>query len=124
MSERPIIAAAVVVFVAGAGFPFWFNAVRPPRPLDLRLPGGERECVAPVAYMRTSHQDLLLQWRDRVVRHGVHTFKAADGRVRELSLTRTCLDCHEKAGFCDRCHEYVAVAPDCWNCHNDPRTAP
>ena len=122
MSERGIIAAGIALFLAGACFPFWRNAVAPPRPLDLRLPQGQHECVAPVAYMRTSHGDLLEDWRDRVVRSGERVFSAPDGRVRELSLVRTCLDCHEKAGFCDRCHQYVAVEPDCWNCHVDPRS--
>jgi hypothetical protein len=122
MSERAIIAASLALFLAGASFPFLRNAVAPPRPLDLRLPQVERQCVRPVAYMRTSHGDLLLAWRDRVVRSGERVFTAPDGRVRELSLVRTCLDCHEKAGFCDRCHQYVAVAPDCWNCHVDPRS--
>ena len=121
MSERAIIATGIALFLAAACFPFWRNAAAPPRPLDLRLPAGERECIAPVAYMRASHGDLLLAWRDRVVRSGERVFTAPDGRVRELSLTRTCLGCHEKAAFCDRCHDYVAVAPDCWNCHVDPR---
>ena len=95
---------------------------RLPRPRKLPLPAGERQCVAPVAYMRTSHGDLLLEWRDRVVRAGERVFTAPDGRVRELSLVRTCLACHQKAEFCDRCHQYVAVAPECWSCHVDPRS--
>jgi len=71
--------------------------------------------------MGPSHGDLLPAWRHRVVRSGERVFTAPDGRVRELSLTRTCLGCHEKAAFCDRCHDYVAIGPDCWNCHVDPR---
>jgi len=74
MSERGIIAARIALFLAGACFPFWRNAAAPPRPLALRLPAGERECVAPVAYMRASHGDLLLAWRDRVVRSGERVF--------------------------------------------------
>jgi hypothetical protein len=121
MSERGIVAAGIALFLAGACFPFWRSAVSPPRPLDMRLPSGERECVAPLAYMRPSHGDLLLEWRDRAVRRNVRTFTMPDGQVRDISLTRTCLSCHEKAGFCDRCHQYVAVSPDCWSCHADPR---
>lgn len=121
MSERAIIAAGIALFLVGAGFPFWHNALVPPRPPALRLPLAETQCVAPVAYMRVSHGDLLLAWRDRVVRGGERVFTASDGRVRELSLVHTCLECHEKSEFCDRCHQFVAVAPDCWNCHVDPR---
>ena len=122
MTERLIVAAGVAVFLAGSSFPFWRNALVPPPQLALKLPTNARQCVAPVDYMRASHGDLLLSWRDRVVRSGERTFTAPDGRVRELSLVRTCLDCHEKAAFCDKCHQYVAVAPDCWNCHADPRS--
>ena len=120
MSERGIIAAGIALFLAGAFFPFWRNAAAPPRPLVLPLPAGERQCVAPVDYMRASHGDLLLAWRDRVVRSGERVFTAPDGRVRELSLVRTCLGCHQKAEFCDRCHQYAGVqGPYCFDCHAD-----
>ncbi|MGA2149105.1 MAG: sulfate reduction electron transfer complex DsrMKJOP subunit DsrJ [Bryobacteraceae bacterium] len=122
MTERTIVAAGIALFLAGSSFPLWRNALAPPRQLSLNLPANERQCVAPLPYMRASHGDLLLSWRDRVVRSGERFFTAPNGRVREMSLVRTCLDCHEKAAFCDRCHDYVAVQPDCWNCHTDPRS--
>ena len=122
MSERGIMAAGIALFLAGTCFPFLRNAASPPRPLELKLPASERECVAPVAYMRSSHGELLLAWRDRVVRSGERDFTAPGGHIREMSLVRTCLGCHEKRAFCDRCHQYVAIAPDCWNCHVDPRS--
>jgi hypothetical protein len=38
-----------------------------------------------------------------------------------MSLTNTCLDCHpNKDTFCDRCHNYMAVSPYCWDCHIVP----
>jgi hypothetical protein len=75
----------------------------------------------PVEYMRTSHMDLLIDWRDRVVRENVRTWSAPDGRTHPIGLTGTCLRCHaSKAEFCDRCHTYAGVAPSCWDCHVDP----
>jgi hypothetical protein len=36
-------------------------------------------------------------------------------------LTHTCLNCHSnKSAFCDACHHYMAVTPNCWDCHVTP----
>jgi hypothetical protein len=45
-----------------------------------------------------------------------------DGRQFNMSLSNTCLGCHEagKKEFCDKCHGYLAVQPSCWDCHFDP----
>jgi hypothetical protein len=65
--------------------------------------------------------DLLMTWRDQVVRENVRTFVAPDGKTYAMSLTKTCMKCHaSKADFCDKCHDYVAVKPYCWDCHIDP----
>jgi hypothetical protein len=46
------------------------------------------------------------------------------GKMVEMSLQRTCLQCHtSKKNFCDRCHDYTAVTPFCWECHNEPKEA-
>jgi hypothetical protein len=32
------------------------------------------------------------------------------------------MGCHvNKSEFCDRCHDYTAVTPYCWECHVEPR---
>jgi hypothetical protein len=67
---------------------------------------------------------LLVNWREQVVRQGDRTYRTSDGRVYEISLTGTCImKCHTvKADFCDRCHTYAAVkGPYCWDCHVDPK---
>ena len=71
--------------------------------------------------MRNSHMQLLVDWREQVVRDNQRQFTSYTGKVYEKSLTRTCLQCHtNKAEFCDRCHRYAAVSgPYCWDCHND-----
>ena len=74
--------------------------------------------------MRNSHMDLLNTWRNSVVRENSRDYEATDGKVYRMSLTGTCLGCHtNKKEFCDRCHDYVSVAPDCWNCHVVPEEA-
>ncbi len=84
-------------------------------------PGGEKECVEPTAYMRRHHVDVLMKWRDAVVREGRLTYVASNGRQYVMSLTTTCIGCHSnKADFCDRCHDYVRVQPRCWECHTFP----
>ena len=62
--------------------------------------------------------DLLIRWRDWVVRDGDLKYVASDGKEYVMSLTLTCLECHSnKDKFCDQCHNYVAVAPNCFGCH-------
>jgi hypothetical protein len=71
--------------------------------------------------MRAEHMNVLDKWRDQVVRQGVRTYTTPDGRQFEMSLSNTCLDCHNnKAEFCDRCHGYASVRTYCWDCHVDP----
>jgi hypothetical protein len=115
MRDRPIIYAGLLAFLLLAASPVWrgLAARTTARGPEIKLPRGKKECVRPTAYMRTSHMDLLFLWRDDVVRR-------AD-RGPQKSLTSGCLAaCHgAKADFCDRCHNYAAVKPVCWDCHND-----
>jgi hypothetical protein len=127
MSDRPIILSGLLLFLAGVTFPFWHNltakSVRPP---DLKTPSKAKQCIAPAAFMKASHMELLAAWREQVVRDNRRTYKSGDGKVYNISLTGTCLkQCHEnKAEFCDRCHEYVGLrGPYCWDCHNAPPPA-
>ena len=46
----------------------------------------------------------------------------ADAKRYEMSLQNTCMECHtSKKEFCDQCHDYMAVAPFCWDCHVAPK---
>lgn len=76
------------------------------------------QCVADTQTMRRDHPDMLKQQRDRTVHEGV--------RTRQFSL-RACVECHASAktgsvlgkqGFCQSCHAYAGVAPDCFECHS------
>jgi hypothetical protein len=128
MHDRGWIFAGLLLFLALATLPVWHNlaAGNPHQPPDLKLPLHEKECVAPVTYMKTAHMKLLSEWRDQVVRNNIRTFTAFNGQVYTISLSGTCLQqCHaDKAQFCDRCHAYNGVRePYCWDCHIDPKSA-
>jgi hypothetical protein len=58
-----------------------------------------------------------------VVREGRRDYVSTlSGTTYDMSLSRTCMDCHSnKADFCDRCHDYLAVNPYCWDCHVEPK---
>jgi hypothetical protein len=124
MRDRDIIVSGLAGFLVLITSPVWYNlaAGTTSKAPDLKRPEQEKNCVAPVAYMRTSHMELLTTWRDQVVRQNVRTFKAFDGKTYTMGLTQTCMKCHaSKADFCDRCHAYAGVAPHCWDCHIDPK---
>jgi hypothetical protein len=119
MRDRAVIAAGLVMFLALATFPLWYNvAARTQAAAPVLNRPAARACVAPRDFMRTSHMQLLVSWREDVVRRGDRLFVAFDGHRYEKKLTGTCLGCHEnKAKFCDRCHDYAGVSPTCGDCH-------
>ena len=123
MRDRLWIVASLFLFVGFVTYPVWHGllAHETSRPPSLILPANEKQCVAPVGYMRTSHMKLLLDWRQQVVREDKSKYVAFNGKVYDMSLTKTCLKCHDRQKFCVRCHDYAGVrTPYCWNCHLDP----
>jgi len=126
MRDRGKIVLGLIVFLALATFPIWFNLVsgEESRPPEIVKPAIEKtgDCVRDGALMRTEHMQLLVDWRDEVVRDNDRIFVTADNRRYYKSLSRTCMDCHaNKQEFCDRCHDYLSVAPYCWDCHVEPK---
>lgn len=127
MRNRLLILSGMGLCLVALTWPTWRAlASAPTAAPSLARPVGATRCVAPVAFMRTSHMMLLAEWRDRVVRDGVRTYTDADGQVVTMSLSGTCLGvCHvDKTKFCDRCHDYAGVKPTCWGCHVVPTVAP
>jgi hypothetical protein len=122
MRDRYVIFAALIGFLALVTSPFWYAQVAGVTAAgpELTLPTDEQTCLMPTAYMRSSHMDLLMTWRDTVVREHERTWTNPDGKAYTISLTGTCLGCHDdKAAFCDTCHNYASVTPYCWDCHID-----
>ncbi len=126
MRDRGLIIGGLILFLGLATFPVWYNLATgaTPKGPEPERPAREKSCVAPVAYMRTSHMELLTGWRDQVVREHLRDYVAFDGKTYVKNLTGTCMKCHaSKADFCDRCHTFAGVAPYCWDCHVDPKQA-
>jgi hypothetical protein len=127
MRDRVLIALGLVVFIVLVTYPVWHAAYAKTTTSgpQIKLPQQEKNCVAPVAYMRAAHMKLLIDWREGAVRDHQLTYTANDGKKYRVSLSNTCLgQCHTKREeFCDRCHQYAAVSgPYCWDCHVDPAT--
>ena len=127
MNDKVKIYAGVAVFLGVLLFPVWYRPAsgrsgdRPEIVVKTKGVPGKDQCVMPVEWMRTSHMNLLNNWRENVVRAGDRNYTGQNGRRFQASLSGTCLDCHSnKSTFCDRCHNYLSVQPDCWQCHVAP----
>jgi hypothetical protein len=123
MRDRGKILIGLVIFLALATFPIWYNLVKgeQSRPPEIVKPE-EGQCVRETQYMKTEHMQLLMDWRDEVVRENSRIFVADDGTRYYKSLSATCMSCHaNKDEFCDRCHDYLHVKPYCWDCHVEPK---
>jgi hypothetical protein len=125
MGDRSFIYSGLLIFLGVITLPFTYNLAsgKASRPPDLRLPEHEKQCVAATEYMKSSHMQLLLDWREKKVRKNIQVHTTPDGRSYNIGLTGTCLtQCHtSKKDFCDRCHNYVGVKePACMDCHIDP----
>jgi hypothetical protein len=136
MFDTGKVIAGLVVFLVLIGLPLWYGlwSDRSSEIPQLELAAGltdasgqvlpSMHCVRDSVYMRSNHMDLLNEWRDEVVRDGRRVETAPDGRRFVMSLQNTCVRCHHnKAAFCDRCHDYMSVSPYCWQCHVEPAAA-
>jgi hypothetical protein len=124
MNDAGKILGGLVVFLFLVTSPMWYNLATgkgKAGPDPVIAPEAGTECVANTEYMREYHMDLLNQWRDDVVRRADRVWVSQDGTEYDKSLSLTCMNCHHnKAEFCDRCHDYAAVNPYCWDCHVAP----
>jgi len=119
MYDKGKIIAGIIIFLILITFPIWYltahsQASHVPQ---LQTPTIGNECIESTDYMMDNHMKLLDEWRTMVVREGIHTYTASDGKEWDISITGTCLSCHNKAEFCDQCHNYEGVTPNCWSCH-------
>jgi len=119
MDDRLRIYGGAVAVLAVLSFPAWralgstASGTRPELPLP-----DSAACVEDAAYMTAHHMDLLADWREAVVRGAETTHTSPEGITRAMSLTGTCLGCHDDhEAFCTQCHDYAGVAPRCWDCH-------
>jgi hypothetical protein len=130
MYDAKKVIPGILIFLALFTFPFWYEKGKaiPAPNLSLDTPQirqlAKKKCIEPTAFMRSSHMELINSWRTAVVREGERVYIASDGRKVTMSLSQNCLGCHSnKEQFCDTCHNYAAVKPNCWSCHNVPPEA-
>ena len=127
MHDAKKIIAGIIIFLILITIPVWYTvaagkASAVPEP---EIITDAEECIEDTEYMREFHMTLLDEWRWSVVREGDRTYIAKDGEEWTVSLRGTCMKCHSnKAEFCDRCHEYAGIKPDCWQCHVSPEDVP
>lgn len=126
MYDKGKVIIGLCIFVVLITFPLWYNlgkAAPAPEPkLIGKAAQADQQCVESKEYMRAQHMQILNDWRNTVVRDAKRIYVNESGKEFNMSLTNTCLDCHtEKAEFCDKCHNYAAVIPYCWDCHIDPK---
>lgn len=124
MNDAGKILGGLVIFLLLVTLPMWYNLATgkgDAGPDPVIAPEAGTACVAETEYMRSYHMDLLNGWRDDVVRRDDRVWVSHDGKEFDKSLSRTCMSCHHNKGeFCDRCHDYTAVKPYCWDCHVEP----
>ncbi len=125
MFDSGKILTGIAVFLIVVTFPIWYTAARGGAEgfdeSTLDKPTNER-CVLEKDLMRTKHMEILDDWRDSVVRHGMREVEVEglEGSVT-MSLTEGCLSCHKSyENFCQKCHDYADVTPYCWDCHIIP----
>jgi hypothetical protein len=113
------VIGSLVVFGIVLLSPFWVNAVTGHLTQEVKAPHPKAargtECVLPENEMRQVHMTMFMHTRDDTVRRGIH--------VEQKSL-KHCQTCHPtRADFCDQCHDFAGVKPECWNCHFYPEHA-
>lgn len=123
MNDRPRIVLGLVAFLALAAYPVWSAMASPHQPKvpDLERATDSIGCVEDTTWMKAHHEGLLNEWRTEVVRDGKRIYVSTSGRKWDMNLTGTCLKCHSRSDFCERCHTYADVKPTCWNCHVAPK---
>lgn len=126
MSKYRNIIIGLVIFLALFSIPFWYNANKTKEKPEVSIDTPQiralevKKCIEDTEYMRANHMELLLDWRTQVVRGENKIYVAEDGQEYLMCIEETCLECHSnKEEFCDVCHEYAGVEPNCWECHND-----
>ncbi|MFZ5945306.1 MAG: sulfate reduction electron transfer complex DsrMKJOP subunit DsrJ [Bacillota bacterium] len=123
-NSRNII-IGLIIFVGVFTFPFILGAGKSPQAPELSLDTPKinelavKESIEDVEFMRANHMQLLNDWKVSVVRDGNRVYiSEKTGQAYDMSLQNTCLDCHSnKEQFCDACHTYAQVEPNCWDCH-------
>jgi len=119
------IIAGLIIGIGLFISPFIYNGLKAAKAPDPQLTEKAKEakvCIEPASFMRTQHMKMLDLWRNEAIREGDRVYTSSSGRIYDKSLQNTCMECHSnKSKFCDQCHNYMGVAPFCWDCHIEPK---
>ncbi len=122
MYDKGKIIPGIIVFVCLLIFPILYNSGSAGVLPNPEKPKDQKECVKDKQYMRTTHMQLINDWRDEVLREGNREKVVVQGKKYDKSLMNGCMTCHtNKKKFCDECHVYASVYPYCWDCHFVPK---
>ncbi len=127
MHDTGKVLVGLGIFAAVATGPIWYGVGRGGgQPPELPRPAnGAKQCVEPIAFMRSQHMQLLNEWREAVVRKADRVYVATDGKRWDMSLTGTCLGCHDdQEKYCNKCHAYAGVETFCFDCHKKKKAGP
>jgi len=114
--KRTLVGLSAFLLLAGSVY-----AGTPKPAVKIENPG---QCIAPAAEMRANHMEKLKHTRTRTLRQGIRG---------EAASLNGCINCHASkttgsvlgpGGFCQECHSYAAVSPDCWICHQPKAKQP
>jgi hypothetical protein len=119
------IIPGILIFLILITLPIWYNAFTGktgymPKPkIEPKILAEKKQCIEPKDYIRVKHMDLLKDWRESVVRSNNRVYIASDKKRYNMSLTKTCMNCHTNKldEFCNQCHNYMGVTNNCWDCH-------
>ncbi len=126
MYHQKQIITGLILFVLLLTFPFWYSLGQASyKTPELLLPEDEEQCIEATEWMRANHMELLDVWRDMSVRDKKPVYVNSEGQEMEISLQKTCMECHTNMDqFCNACHDAAAVDPYCWDCHIAPEEGP
>ncbi|MBM3300878.1 MAG: sulfate reduction electron transfer complex DsrMKJOP subunit DsrJ [Deltaproteobacteria bacterium] len=122
MQDAGKIAIGIMIFLGLMLSPWLFRLANPAPLPKLEVGTLEKQCIESTPYMRAYHMIMLNTWRDAVLREGKRVYVSSTGKRWDMSLQNTCTKCHaKKTEFCDRCHNTLDAAPNCWDCHIPPK---
>lgn len=116
MYNKSLVIPGLVIVLLIIFSPILYNAKsfglgEVPKP-ELKINESLTSCVKDTEYMRAYHMKYLEEGREKTVREGI--------RGTNQSVAK-CMECHPtRDEFCNECHNYVGVTPECWSCHYYP----
>ncbi len=122
MYHKQYVIPFILIFLIGFFTPYWYNAMAGSFGYAPTLEKPTGNCVEDARWMAANHMLLLQEWRTQAIRHGAEGGRIYHSEYGEFhASTNTCWSCHtDKTKFCDACHDYIGIKPECWDCHYTP----